>query len=338
MSNFLDNDSSDKTNNDSFDPDSSFPFPYHSNIFDSVKNDSNISLDSSQRGSQNIEELTDSKENNNIYSKYISDSKTSVSEEDIIQNVIQNENFVGKNKTVKFTNTKAYKSLKNFIYSVDNSIKTETQINSTNQFLIDVDEIIENTPLSTEPARFANAAMKTVIDKIYEITDNMYLRESLGNKIRMDFGTGHELNFLCYLCTLYQSGDIKLNYVFPILKDYFRIVRKYLRKFNVEAAGARGCWSVDDYQLLPYVFGSSENFKLTTKINYIFSGAFYEAWSFREPTGLLKGICTLDWPTINIKMLDLYDKEVFQKHVVTQHFIYSKYLSDEYDYEELAKL
>lgn len=241
-----------------------------------------------------------------------------------------NVEFKGKNNSVNFKQTKAYSHLKEFIYKIDNSIKTEKQIEIADEALEKTLKIIKTTPLSNEPVRFANAGMKDVIDSIYEITDDEYLRESFGNKIRMDFGTGHELNFLCYLYIRNAHGLIPTNSIFSVLKVYFKVIRLYVEKFNIEAAGARGCWSVDDYQLLPFLFGSSENFSDPRHIDYIFNGVFREAWDHRQPTGMLKNICALGWHEINIGLLKMYDKEVLGKYVVTQHFIYSRDLSDDY--------
>lgn len=232
----------------------------------------------------------------------------------------------GPDKDVDFKTTEAYNIIRDFIYQVDNSIKNNHQENISDPLLIKIKEIIENTPLSSEHTRFANAAMRTVIENIEAITDDEYLRQSFGNSIRMDFGTGHELNFLCYLYRKSEKKAINKNQVLSAVREYARIVRFYIRKFHIEAAGARGCWSVDDYLLLPYLFGSSENFKMTVPIECIEQGVFREAWECRQKKGLIEGICKLEWPNVNIGLLKMYDEEVLSKRVVTQHFVYSEHL------------
>lgn len=238
-----------------------------------------------------------------------------------------------------FTETKAYKIIKNFIFEIDNHIKTSKEnieIDS-NDILFKIKEIVENTPLSNKPGRFANPAMVEVLEKIENITDNVYLKNSFGNKIRMDFGTGHELNFLCYLYTQvienkHQNnineniiGSLDLRKIKSYVCEYSRIIRFFIKKFNVEAAGSRGVWSIDDYQLLPYLFGSSENFEKTYSIDLISNGLFKEAES-KNPSIKLKGLCKMPWKSINIELLKFYDEEVLSKFVVTQHFIYSDLL------------
>ncbi|KAI5154730.1 serine/threonine-protein phosphatase 2A activator, partial [Enteropsectra breve] len=113
-----------------------------------------------------------------------------------------------------------------------------------------------------------------------------------------------------------------------ILKEYFRTARRYIKKFNIEAAGARGCWSVDDYLLLPYILGSAENFSSLANFESTHKGLFREAYDSAQVNAMLSGICKLEWPSINIGLIKMYDKEVLGKKVVTQHFIYSDALPD----------
>ncbi|KAI5169244.1 serine/threonine-protein phosphatase 2A activator [Pancytospora epiphaga] len=229
---------------------------------------------------------------------------------------------------INFKETKAYSILKDFLFKIDNSIKNKAQTDPSKMdpYLDIIEGIVEKTPLSKEPARFANAAMRDVISQICLETSNPYLRESFGNSIRMDYGTGHELNYLCYLYTQYAQNQLEIDSVSVLLNRYFRLVRRYIKKFNIEAAGARGCWSVDDYQFLPYLFGSAENFRDTRKIMEIQEGMFYEAWFNHGDMGIVANICKLSWPEINIGLFKMYDEEVLGKHVVTQHFIYSDFL------------
>ncbi|KAI5152452.1 serine/threonine-protein phosphatase 2A activator, partial [Enteropsectra breve] len=167
-----------------------------------------------------------------------------------------------KNPNVDFTETEAYRRIKEFLLKIDHSVKTEEQkepaADSTMQEIStmqQISELVESTPLSKDPARFANLAMRDVIGGIEKITTSEHLRQAFGNPIRLDFGTGHELNFLCYLYERHSDENLKINEAFCILKEYFRTARRYIKKFNIEAAGARGCWSVDDYLLLPYILG-----------------------------------------------------------------------------------
>lgn len=239
------------------------------------------------------------------------------------------------NPNVNFRETEAYLNIKSFIFEIDNSIKLgmqedsiKSKIQKDGDLLDIINNIIEKTPLSSAPGRYANPAMAQVIQQIENTTENEYLKNSFGNKIRMDFGTGHELNFLCYLYELCKTqDDFNISNAQSILSQYFKIIRKYTRKFNIEAAGSRGCWSIDDYLLLPYVFGSSQNFSKRSTIEMIDDGLFKEAQK-ENSSVMLSNICKLPWTTINIGMLKMYDEEVLGKRVVTQHFIYSDLLPE----------
>lgn len=74
-------------------------------------------------------------------------------------------------------------------------------------------QIAHDTPaVDNKLSRFGNPAFKTFYDKVSEasflqdlVPDDLipevqiYLTESWGNKQRVDYGSGMELNFLCFL-------------------------------------------------------------------------------------------------------------------------------------------
>lgn len=232
-----------------------------------------------------------------------------------------------------FTTTKAYSLIRNFIFQIDNSIKTQEQTVRGLPVLDAISDIIQQTPLSTTIGRFANPAMREVIEKIESITENPYLRNSFGNKSRLDFGTGHELNFLCYLFCISKEGEdsktakLETYEALSVIKQYFNTVRGYIKKFNIEAAGSHGCWSIDDYLLLPYLFGSSEMIREVCPPGLTGNGLFGQA-SIGNPSPVLKGLTRHSWAEVNVYLIKTYDKEVLGRNVVTQHFIYSTYLPE----------
>lgn len=108
-----------------------------------------------------------------------------------------------------------------------------------------------------------------------------YLTESFGNPMRIDYGTGHELNFLIFtmgLSNLVESpsdGDVsdllitsaKLekfiqNHGWDVLcifaHRYLRLCRRIQTKFRLEPAGSRGVFNMDDFQFLPFLFGAAQ--------------------------------------------------------------------------------
>jgi serine/threonine-protein phosphatase 2A activator len=110
----------------------------------------------------------------------------------------------------------------------------------------------------------------------------VYLTESFGNSVRIDYGTGHELNFVIFLMCLFKieilnendtkAAVLKIFNRFEIscfflieaefsntsLFRYLELVRKLQKTYNMEPAGSHGVWSLDDFQFLPFIFGSSQ--------------------------------------------------------------------------------
>ncbi|CAD25432.1 similarity to HYPOTHETICAL PROTEIN YIP3_yeast [Encephalitozoon cuniculi GB-M1] len=232
---------------------------------------------------------------------------------------------------IDFVETEAYARIYNFILMVDDSIKNSEQRQSKHHMdvLADITRIVSETEKDPSPQRYANMAAKTVFKKIYDTYDDEYLRNSFGNQIRLDYGTGHELNFLCYLYAQYCRGSIGIDCVFTILVKYFEIVRLFITKFNLEPAGSHGMWGLDDYQFLPFLFGSSELCNTTLRFDELDGSKCYFVAVEKKLGGssrILKSIMDKDWASINRGMIRMYDDHVLRRSVVTQHFIYGEYL------------
>ena len=125
--------------------------------------------------------------------------------------------------------------------------------------------------------RFGNKAFRTWLDRVTTNADTMleallpkeaipevkvYLLESFGSYERIDYGTGHELNFVVFLLCLlklgiYKQEDAKaaINKVF---QRYLTLMRKIQLLYVLEPAGSHGVWGLDDYQHLAFLFGASQ--------------------------------------------------------------------------------
>ncbi|KAF9764473.1 Serine/threonine-protein phosphatase 2A activator [Nosema granulosis] len=232
---------------------------------------------------------------------------------------------------IDFIKTEAYKNIKNFLYQVDISIKEDKQEHNIEhiKMLESISNKIESTALDESSHRFANNACLEVFKFLKNESSNIYFLNSFGNSTRMDYGTGHELNYFCYLYTLYKSGCLKINEVFGVLKVYFRVVRSFLNKFNIEPAGSQGIWGIDDYQILPYVFGSSELFNSSRSVFELDAKYCYIEClksSKNKKSLVLQSFRNKRWVDINRTLLNMYDLQIFKKNVITQHFIYSEFL------------
>ena len=157
-----------------------------------------------------------------------------------------------------------------------------------------LEEIITECPPDTGPRRFGNVAFKSwhklVEERVPELLEKYlppeivspevtvsgvsakqeltsYLMGSFGSAQRLDYGTGHELSFLAFLCGLWLLGGFEVgrdeqSIVLHILATYLNLICKLVKIYTLEPAGSHGVWGLDDHSFLPYIFGSAQ---LTTQ-------------------------------------------------------------------------
>ena len=118
--------------------------------------------------------------------------------------------------------------------------------------------------------RFGNRAYRTLMDKVFAGSNEMlaslssapgferciseikvYWEESFGSYERIDYGTGHELNFVVFLFCLfkmgvYNEGDL-CSAINKIFQRYMVLMRKLQLTYYLEPAGSHGVWGLDDY-------------------------------------------------------------------------------------------
>nr|CAD7419973.1 unnamed protein product [Timema poppensis] len=148
------------------------------------------------------------------------------------------------------------------------------------ELLNKLDLWLEETPPVDQPQRFGNQAFRTWFDRLkrgaLELLQRalpeqfhravpevmFYLVEGFGNSTRIDYGTGHELAFLMFLCCLFKIGALKPPdqeaVVTKVFNRYLQLVRKLQLTYRMEPAGSHGVWSLDDYQFIPFIWGSSQ--------------------------------------------------------------------------------
>lgn len=158
--------------------------------------------------------------------------------------------------------------------SISAEVRTITSV------LADVSQTVDSiAPADRGDSRFGNPAFRLFLDSTSAQSDRWhhslgitsapavsevseYLLQSFGNRARIDYGSGHELNFVLWLLCLNRLALLPES-TFPALAllvfpQYIRLMRKLQSTYYLEPAGSHGVWGLDDYHFLPFLFGASQ--------------------------------------------------------------------------------
>lgn len=144
----------------------------------------------------------------------------------------------------------------------------------------ELNQMVDNTPPLDQPQRFGNKAYRDWFETMKSNAPGLlkealpeqfhpalielvaYFVESFGNPTRIDYGTGHELAFVMFLCALYKLNALteheNLHVGLKIFNAYLQFVRRLQITYRMEPAGSHGVWSLDDYQFIPFIWGSAQ--------------------------------------------------------------------------------
>lgn len=258
--------------------------------------------------------------------------------------------------------------------NTDYELPVSDSINSLMSLLQKIINIIDKYPVVTDAntSRFGKIEFRDffgdveahseqlIRESFPQLTDEQinqlstYLIQSWGDKRRIDYGSGHELNFVCFLfgLTYYKQFNIKgtdsANLVLKVFIEYLKIMRILETKYWLEPAGSHGVWGLDDYHFLPFLFGA---FQLSTHKHlkpksihnnevvemfadrYLYFGCISFINSVKTTASLRWHSPMLDdisgvkqWSKVAEGMVKMYIAEVLNKLPIMQHFYFSDFL------------
>ncbi|CAI2166856.1 10596_t:CDS:2 [Funneliformis geosporum] len=278
----------------------------------------------------------------------------------------------------KWVLSEAFVRLMKFIESLNESVinhenpkpchvseMTQKVINLLETLLSWIDEI---PPLPT-PQRFGNKAYRTWVTRLEQKAIRLhqdilpthlhgaiielvpYFNGGFGNATRIDYGSGHELSFVTWLCCLNLIGVFRREdytaIVIRIFTKYLNLVRRLQRIYMLEPAGSHGVWGLDDHQFLSYYWGSAQlrdhrNLKPKSILSEDLVNMYAEEYiyfecikyiheikrgPFHEHSPLLHEISgVIRWTKVNSGLLKMYVADVLKKFPIVQHFLFGSLL------------
>ena len=190
-----------------------------------------------------------------------------------------------------FLNSPCYKLVLSFVFSLSeacnarkiSSVQLATEAPIVREILsiiVSISSLVElNPPEDQGASRFGNPAFRGFVNAVSAqlghyhsslgihtpeaVTEtSTYLAHSFGSRARIDYGSGHELNFVLWLLCLNRLNLLAPS-TFPALAlsvfpSYIHLLRKIQSTYYLEPAGSHGVWGLDDYHFLPFLFGASQ--------------------------------------------------------------------------------
>ncbi|KAI0486442.1 hypothetical protein F4859DRAFT_470379 [Xylaria cf. heliscus] len=276
-----------------------------------------------------------------------------------------------------FLSSPSYKLILAFIFGLSDAV-VDTPISAIKDedcsapvktiisILDEAEALVQATPPDeTGGSRFGNKIFRNFLDKVKAASHawhrrlgldsdaaiaevETYLNQSFGNRNRIDYGSGHELNFMIWILCLYQlrivdKSDFK-PLVLRVFVRYLSLMRVIQSTYYLEPAGSHGVWGLDDYQFLPFLFGASQllhhpfitplaihqqltieefghDFMYLGQVEFVNSTKTVQGLRWHSP--MLDDISSAkSWSKIEGGMKRMFIAEVLRKLPVMQHFLF----------------
>jgi len=276
-----------------------------------------------------------------------------------------------------FLASPTYKLLLAFVFGLTDSV-VDTPVSAVSssdlspavktilEIIDKVEDVVKRSPPENQgDSRFGNKGFRDFLDlaakehtgwhKQLGITSeeaiteiSTYFLQSFGNRTRIDYGSGHELNFMLWLLCLYQVRVITPSdfrpLVLKVFTRYLTLMRLIQSTYYLEPAGSHGVWGLDDYQFLPFLFGASQllhhpfirplsihqstileeygnDYLYLGQVNFVNSVKNVEGLRWHSP--MLDDISSAkSWTKVEDGMRRMFVAEVLKKLPVMQHFLF----------------
>ncbi|KIJ43842.1 hypothetical protein M422DRAFT_60272 [Sphaerobolus stellatus SS14] len=291
---------------------------------------------------------------------------------------IPRKGILSKADLEAFQRSETHKTVISYIEALNESVvgvklTDECTTSAGVEAILSVLQKVQDLALATPPvdnagSRFGNPAFRTFHDKLAEAAPalhaglpglpsesikevSVYFQEAWGSRTRIDYGSGMELNFLCWLICLQKLGVVHESdaraLVLRVFWRYIEVMRVLQSSYWLEPAGSHGVWGLDDYHFLPFLFGAaqlkghkyfrpksihdpeildeySKDYMYFACIKFINS---IKSASLRWHSPMLDDISgAKSWEKVNTGMQKMYLAEVLGKLPVIQHFLFGSLL------------
>ncbi|KAB8748979.1 hypothetical protein FH972_026530 [Carpinus fangiana] len=277
-----------------------------------------------------------------------------------------------------FLASPTYQLITSFVFTVADSVHG-TPISSISKqslhpfvisllSILDVAQtILDENPPENTGSRFGNPIFKSFLSSLTDQATSLhtthfpnlspaaldevttYFISSFGSGLRIDYGSGHELNYFMYLLCLNRLSLLPPT-TFPSLAlvlfpRYIALMRNLQTAYYLEPAGSHGVWGLDDYHFLPFLFGANQlaahpfirplaihsqptldayadDFLYLDMVRHVNATKTVQGLRWHSPmlddiSGVRAG-----WAKIYAGMRKMFASEVLGKLVVMQHFLF----------------